>query len=61
MDAELLALDGRFVEGRHGLWEFVSSHVPEAVGAERYAVGKMNPDIVMVEKPSPRVVGAPFT
>ena len=49
LDAELLALDGRFVEGRHGLWEFVSSHVPEAVDAERYEVGKMNPDIVMVE------------
>ena len=27
----------------------MSSHVPEAIAAERYEVGKMNPDIVMVE------------
>ena len=50
LDAELLALDGRFVEGRHGLWEFVPGFVPEAIDAARYEVGKMNPDIVMVEE-----------
>ena len=33
----------------YGLWEFVSSPVPEAVDGERYGVGRMNPDIVMVE------------
>ena len=27
----------------------MSSHVPEAVDAERHEVGKMNPDIVMVK------------
>ena len=49
LDAELLALDGRFVEGMHGPWDFVSIHVPDAMDAERYEVRKMNPDIVMVE------------
>ena len=44
------------------MWEFVPDFVPKAIDPERYEVGKINPDIVMVEHtPSLRIAGVPFT
>ena len=54
LDASLLELDVVFAENAEGLGHFVSNRIPGAMDAERLLaeaneVGRMNPDIVMIE------------